>query len=59
MKLGTYTFAESGEDVITKKIISQRQRLQDLMEEIELTDRCFFTNYHPKSLKATHSFSGK
>src|SRR5882762_4880351 len=39
MELGIYTFAEITPDPATGKIVSAQQRLQDLMEEIELTDQ--------------------
>jgi probable LLM family oxidoreductase len=39
MELGIYTFAERTTDPITGETVSARQRLRDLMEEIELADR--------------------
>ncbi|HEX8855018.1 MAG TPA: LLM class flavin-dependent oxidoreductase [Thermoleophilaceae bacterium] len=39
MELGVYTFAELAADPATGTAISPRQRMHDLMEEIELADR--------------------
>ncbi len=39
MELGIYTFAETTRDPSTGQTISAAQRLQDLMEEIELADQ--------------------
>src|SRR5215207_4061958 len=39
MELGLYTFAEATPDSATGKTVSPQQRLQDLMEEIELADQ--------------------
>ncbi len=39
MELGLYTFAENTPDPITGKMISNKQRMQDLMEEIELAEQ--------------------
>ncbi len=39
MELGIYTFAELTPDPLTGKMISAQQRMQDLMEEIELADQ--------------------
>jgi probable LLM family oxidoreductase len=39
MELGIYTFAEVTPDPATKQTISPRERLRDLLEEIELADQ--------------------
>lgn len=39
MELGIYTFAEITPDSVTGKIVSAYQRMNDLMEEIELTEQ--------------------
>ena len=39
MELGIYTFAEVGRDPVTGEDRTPRQRLRDLMEEIELADQ--------------------
>ncbi|MEX0791001.1 MAG: LLM class flavin-dependent oxidoreductase, partial [Actinomycetota bacterium] len=39
MELGVYTFAERTTDPNTGETISARQRLRDLIEEVELADR--------------------
>lgn len=39
MELGLYTFAETTPDPETGKLISQQQRMKNLLEEIELADR--------------------
>src|ERR687884_1470680 len=39
MELGIYTFAETTPDPRTGRTVSPRQRLRDLIEEIELADR--------------------
>lgn len=39
MEIGIYTFGETTPDPATGRTISARQRLRDLMEEIELADR--------------------
>jgi probable LLM family oxidoreductase len=39
MELGVYTFAETTPDPATGRIISPRERLRDLLEEIELADQ--------------------
>src|SRR5215217_6389800 len=39
MELGIYTFAEATPDPATGKVVSPEQRLNDLMEEIELADQ--------------------
>jgi probable LLM family oxidoreductase len=39
MELGLYTFAELTPDPVTGRTISPRQRLRDLIEEIELADQ--------------------
>jgi probable LLM family oxidoreductase len=39
MEIGVYTFADLGTHPITKEIISPRQRMMNLMEEIELADQ--------------------
>ena len=38
MEIGIYTFAETTRDPITGTIISAKQRLRDLIEEVELAD---------------------
>jgi probable LLM family oxidoreductase len=39
MEIGIYTFAETTPDPVTGQIVSPAQRIQDLMEEIELADQ--------------------
>ncbi|MFI5172928.1 MAG: LLM class flavin-dependent oxidoreductase [Chitinophagales bacterium] len=39
MELGIYTFVESGDDPVSGKKIEAHQRIQNLMEEIELTEQ--------------------
>ncbi len=39
MELGLYTFAEMGKDPATGKTLSGHERMQNLMEEIELADQ--------------------
>ncbi|HEY9046937.1 MAG TPA: LLM class flavin-dependent oxidoreductase [Ohtaekwangia sp.] len=39
MELGVYTFADIARDTITRKTISAQQRMQDLLEEIELAEQ--------------------
>ena len=39
MEIGVYTFADLGTHPITKQIITPRQRMLNLMEEIELADQ--------------------
>ena len=39
MEIGVYTFADIGTQPITKETISPRQRMANLMEEIELADQ--------------------
>ncbi len=39
MEIGIYTFADVGTHPITGKTITPHQRMQNLMEEIELADQ--------------------
>jgi probable LLM family oxidoreductase len=39
MEIGVYTFAETTPDPATGNVVSSRQRLRDLLEEIELADQ--------------------
>jgi probable LLM family oxidoreductase len=39
MEIGLYTFAERTPDPLTGRTVSARQRLRDLLEEVELADR--------------------
>src|SRR5258705_4214309 len=39
MEIGVYTFADLGTHPVTKETITPRQRMMNLMEEIELADQ--------------------
>src|SRR5258706_11714175 len=39
MEIGIYTFGDIGTDPVTKEVVTPKQRLKNLIEEIELADQ--------------------